>query len=178
MACFLKSINLSVYLVASRIILFACFIAYVLTGNLLTAKTVFVTMTLFNRLRTTLTLLFPNAIAQCAELAVSCTRIQTFLELGEMEPKTYNTTSDSPFATIKNISFNINPGDLLAVIGPVGSGKSSLLMSILNELPVLEGSIRTVGTISYASQEPWSFNNSIRNNILFGSAYDEHRAHY
>ncbi len=48
-------------------------------------------------------------------------------------------------------------------------------MSILNELPVLEGSIQTVGTISYASQEAWSFNNSVRNNILFGSEYDEHR---
>ena len=48
-------------------------------------------------------------------------------------------------------------------------------MSILNELPVLEGSVQTVGTISYASQESWSFNTSVRNNILFGSEYDEHR---
>ncbi|CAG2169745.1 unnamed protein product [Oppiella nova] len=128
--------------------------------------------------------------------------ILTFLELGEMEPKTYNTkglgdlaaspktnakpkvivnnisakwSEGNPNAIIQNISFNIKPGDLLAVIGPVGSGKSSLIMSILNELPVLEGSIQTVGIISYASQEAWSFNNSVRNNILFGSEYDEHR---
>ncbi|CAG2178373.1 unnamed protein product, partial [Oppiella nova] len=201
-AHFLNAINLSVYLAAPRIILFACFMAYVLTGNLLTAKAVFITMSLFNTLRTTLMTLFPYAIAQWAELMVSCSRIQTFLELGEMEPKTYNTkglgvlaafpkinakpkvivnnisakwSEGSPYSTIQNISFNIKPGDLLAVIGPVGSGKSSLIMSILNELPVLEGSIQTVGTISYASQEAWSFNNSVRNNILLGSEYDEHR---
>ncbi|CAG2179010.1 unnamed protein product, partial [Oppiella nova] len=181
-SCLLKAINLSLFFVASRVILFAAFITYVLTGNLLTAKAVFVTMALFNTLRITLTLLFPNAIAQWAELKVSCSRIQTFLELGEMEPKTYNTkgfgdltafpkknakpkvfvnnisakwSEDTPYATIQNISFNLKPGDLLAVIGPVGAGKSSLIMSILNELPVLEGSVQTVGTISYASQEPW-----------------------
>ena len=48
-------------------------------------------------------------------------------------------------------------------------------MSILKELPVLKGSIRTVGSVSYASQEPWNFNNSVRNNILFGSEYNEKR---
>ena len=48
-------------------------------------------------------------------------------------------------------------------------------MSILQELPVLKGSIRTEGTISYASQEPWNFNSSVRNNVLFGKEYDEQR---
>ncbi|CAG2175581.1 unnamed protein product, partial [Oppiella nova] len=158
-ALFLNAFNLSVYLAAPRIILFACFMAYVLTGNLLTAKAVFITMALFNTLKTTSMTLFPYAIAQWAELTVSCSRIQTFLELGEMEPKTYNT---------------IGFGDLAASPKTNAKPKSSLIMSILNELPVLEGSIQTVGTISYASQEAWSFNNSVRNNILLGSEYDEH----
>ncbi|CAG2167003.1 unnamed protein product [Oppiella nova] len=196
MACFLRVINLSVYLVASRIVVFACFIAYVLTGNLLTARAVFVTMTLFNTLRMTMTLQFPQAVAQGAELLVSCGRIQTFLELEEMDLNAINVdldtngkqwpqlsfnnisakwSEDSPYPTLQNISLHLRPEDLLTVIGPVGAGKSSLLMAILNELPVLEGSIQTVGTISYASQESWSFNNSVRNNILFGSEYDEHR---
>ncbi|CAG2176301.1 unnamed protein product, partial [Oppiella nova] len=198
-ACFLKAINLSVFFVASRIILFACFITYVLTGNLLTAKAVFVTMALFNTLRITMTWLFPQAIALGAELLVSCGRIQTFLELEEMDLKAINATNvrlntsgkqtpelsinnisakwseDSPYPTLQNISVHLRSGDLLAVIGPVGAGKSSFLMTILKELPALEGTIQTVGTISYASQEPWSFNNSVRNNILFGSEYDEHR---
>ncbi|CAG2113771.1 unnamed protein product, partial [Medioppia subpectinata] len=84
-------------------------------------------------------------------------------------------TEESPNPTLQNISFRLKPGDLLAVIGPVGAGKSSLLMTILEELSVFEGSIQTVGSISYASQEPWNFNNSVRNNILFGTEYNESR---
>ncbi|CAG2120924.1 unnamed protein product, partial [Medioppia subpectinata] len=75
-SCMLKAVNLSMFFVTSRVILFACFITYVLTGNVLTAKAVFVTMALFNTLRITLTLLFPNAITQWAESRVTCDRIQ------------------------------------------------------------------------------------------------------
>ncbi|CAG2116126.1 unnamed protein product [Medioppia subpectinata] len=80
-----------------------------------------------------------------------------------------------PFPTLQNISARLKAGDLLAVIGPVGAGKSSLLMTILKELPLLSGSIETVGSISYASQESWSFNTSVQNNILFGTEYNESR---
>ncbi|OTF73294.1 hypothetical protein BLA29_009595, partial [Euroglyphus maynei] len=75
--------------------------------------------------------------------------------------------------TLRNISARLKSGDLLAVIGPVGSGKSSFLMSILRELPLESGKIELEGSISYASQDPWSFNESVRNNILFGMPYDQ-----
>ena len=48
-------------------------------------------------------------------------------------------------------------------------------MAILRELPLLEGCVQVLGTISYAPQEAWCFNDSVRNNILFGSEYNEHR---
>lgn len=67
------------------------------------------------------------------------------------------------------------PGKLIAVIGPVGAGKSSLLHAILKELPLLEGSVEVVGDVSYASQEPWLFAGSVRQNILFGLPMDKHR---
>ncbi|CAG2110995.1 unnamed protein product [Medioppia subpectinata] len=134
------------------------FITLVLTGEVLTAKAVFVSMMLFNYVRVNMTWYFPQSIAMGAELLVSCNRIQ-----------------ESPFPTLQNISAHLRAGDLLAVIGPVGAGKSSLLMTVLNELPVLSGSIKTVGSISYASQEPWNFNNSVQNNILFGAEYNESR---
>ncbi|KAL3281370.1 hypothetical protein HHI36_004580 [Cryptolaemus montrouzieri] len=70
--------------------------------------------------------------------------------------------------TLSDITFSVTPGNLLAVIGPVGSGKSSLYQLILKELPLIRGSLKVDGEISYASQEPWLFSGSVRQNILFG----------
>lgn len=67
------------------------------------------------------------------------------------------------------------PGQLLAVIGPVGGGKSSLLHTILQELPLIEGTLEVKGEISYASQEPWLFAGTVRQNILFGLPMDKVR---
>ncbi|XP_065162919.1 probable multidrug resistance-associated protein lethal(2)03659 isoform X2 [Atheta coriaria] len=77
--------------------------------------------------------------------------------------------------TLSNVTLEVRPGKLLAVIGPVGSGKSSLLQAILKELPAISGSIDVCGEISYASQEPWLFAGSVRQNILFGLPMDKQR---
>lgn len=77
--------------------------------------------------------------------------------------------------TLNNINLNLEKRKLIAVIGPVGAGKSSLIQAILGELPVDAGTIEVNGEISYASQEPWLFSASIRQNILFGMPYDKKR---
>lgn len=77
--------------------------------------------------------------------------------------------------TLENINLNIVSNQLIAVIGPVGSGKSSLINVILKELAVKSGRMEVVGTISFASQEPWLFSGSVRQNILFGNEYEEER---
>ncbi|VVC32370.1 Hypothetical protein CINCED_3A012061 [Cinara cedri] len=77
--------------------------------------------------------------------------------------------------SLNNINLNAVPGRLVTIIGPVGAGKSSLIKAILQELPLSEGSISVRGKISYASQEPWLFNSSIQNNILFNSPMDKER---
>ncbi|XP_031850164.1 putative multidrug resistance-associated protein lethal(2)03659 isoform X2 [Nomia melanderi] len=75
--------------------------------------------------------------------------------------------------TLKNININLKGGELLAIVGQVGAGKSSLLNVILKELPVYNGSVQINGKIAYASQEPWLFAGSVRQNILFGKPMDQ-----
>ena len=75
---------------------------------------------------------------------------------------------DSSDDTLKNINFSAKRGDLTAVIGQVGAGKTSLFNAILQELPLKSGKLEVHGKVVYVSQEPWIFASSIRQNILFG----------
>lgn len=77
--------------------------------------------------------------------------------------------------TLSKINLNVINGSITAVIGQVGSGKSSLLHAILRELPLTEGKLRVSGKIAYVSQEAWIFASSIRQNILFGRTMDRKR---
>uniref|UniRef100_H2YL82 Uncharacterized protein n=1 Tax=Ciona savignyi TaxID=51511 RepID=H2YL82_CIOSA len=121
--------------------------------------------------------------------------VQNYLMLDEIEdhrhklpPKSYQdcgvelndftawwTEASANMATLQDITLKVEPGQLLAVIGPVGSGKSSFLNAILRELPASSGTAKVVGQVTYAGQVPWVFSGSIRENILFGEAYDEKR---
>ncbi|XP_023212683.1 multidrug resistance-associated protein 4-like, partial [Centruroides sculpturatus] len=69
----------------------------------------------------------------------------------------------------------MNTGEHFIVVGPVGSGKTSLLMSILGEIPITFGKVSVKGKIAYASQEPWVFNATIKENILFEEKYQEEK---
>lgn len=77
--------------------------------------------------------------------------------------------------SLTGINFTVKPGELLVIVGRVGSGKSSVLMALMGELPIVSGDLTLYGRISYASQEPWIFAGTIEENILFGAPYDEKR---
>ncbi|XP_031635556.1 multidrug resistance-associated protein 4-like [Contarinia nasturtii] len=75
---------------------------------------------------------------------------------------------------IFEMSLEIKPG-LCAIVGQVGSSKSTLLNVILGELTLDAGSMEVSGSISYASQEVWIFEGSVRDNIVFVEDFDEQR---
>jgi len=87
--------------------------------------------------------------------------------------------------TLQDISCTIQQGSLVAVVGAVGSGKSSLLSAILGEMEPLDGSKvyiprdeaskNNAGFMSYCAQTPWVVNDTLRGNILFGREYNEER---
>ncbi|KAM8979853.1 cystic fibrosis transmembrane conductance regulator isoform 4-T4 [Sarcophilus harrisii] len=76
---------------------------------------------------------------------------------------------------LKNINFKIEKGELLAVAGSTGAGKTSLLMMIMGELEPSEGKIKHSGRISFCSQFSWIMPGTIKENIIFGVSYDEYR---
>ncbi|KAG0612580.1 hypothetical protein M758_6G039100 [Ceratodon purpureus] len=78
-------------------------------------------------------------------------------------------------ATLKDITLEVKRGELVAIVGAVGSGKSSLLLALLGEMECLSGESRTERPVAYAPQQPWILNDSIRCNILFGNKFDEER---
>lgn len=57
----------------------------------------------------------------------------------------------------------------------VGSGKSSLLNSIIGEMSVISGSVNSCGSIAYVPQVPWILSGSLRDNILLGKEFDTRR---
>eukprot|EP01031_Cornospumella_fuschlensis_P034788 gene34788-42129_t len=73
---------------------------------------------------------------------------------------------------IKNVNLRIQPGSLNIIIGATGSGKSSLLSAILGETLILSGERFMVGEVSYSTQTAWIQNETLRDNILFGTPFD------
>ncbi|KAG8328053.1 Canalicular multispecific organic anion transporter 1 [Homalodisca vitripennis] len=74
--------------------------------------------------------------------------------------------------TLRNITLKIKPGQLVAVVGAVGSGKSSLISAFLGEIHKISGYVNTKGRIAYVPQQAWIQNATARENILFGSKVD------
>ncbi|KAF9160636.1 hypothetical protein BGX21_001995 [Mortierella sp. AD011] len=76
---------------------------------------------------------------------------------------------------LTKLNLHIPRGSLVAVVGPVGSGKSSLLQAMIGNMTQTEGEIIRGTNISYASQTAWIQNATIQNNILFDKPLDEER---
>ena len=80
---------------------------------------------------------------------------------------------------LKNINIEIKPKELVAIIGEIGSGKTSLLQAIINNLILLNpkecDGIHINGKIGYSAQIPWISNDTIRNNIIFSKPYNEEK---
>ncbi|XP_078368634.1 ATP-binding cassette sub-family C member 4-like isoform X1 [Oculina patagonica] len=81
--------------------------------------------------------------------------------------------SDRP--ALRNVSLSATNGQLVGITGPVGSGKTSLLMTILGELPISSGKISCIGKVAYISQTPWVYSGTVRENIVFGNQFDEQK---
>lgn len=95
----------------------------------------------------------------------------SFEEIAEEERTKYPKLRE-PIITLKDISLDVPQGKLTTVVGAVGSGKSTLGMAFLGEVTCTDGTVWLSSDVSYAPQEAWILNATIRDNITFGQAYD------
>lgn len=85
--------------------------------------------------------------------------------------KTEPKDTGEPFS-LRDIDLEIPRGRLVAIVGPVGSGKSSLLRALLGEMRTF-GSVEFGGRLGYCQQSAWIQNATVRDNIVFGQVWDE-----
>uniref|UniRef100_A0A182UFF2 ABC-type glutathione-S-conjugate transporter n=1 Tax=Anopheles melas TaxID=34690 RepID=A0A182UFF2_9DIPT len=122
--------------------------------------------------------------------SVSVNRINTFLNQEELDPDNvqHDEKESSPLliengvfswggeeTTLKNINVRVEKNQIVAVVGTVGSGKSSLLSAFLGEMDKISGRVNTLGRIAYVSQQAWIQNATLKDNILFGKPMDQRR---
>ncbi|WAR18941.1 MRP1-like protein [Mya arenaria] len=157
----------------------------------LDAQTAFVVLSLVNILRSPI-VLTPFVVNGVMQGYVSFSRVQAFLWKEDVKEDTveYTTKGDhvvnvenASFSwtevdrrpTLNNINLNVDKGEIIAVVGQVGSGKSSLISAILGEMEKRAGHVAIQGKVAYVPQEAWIQNMTVRDNILFGHQWDEVR---
>lgn len=100
-------------------------------------------------------------------------KIDKFENISNKKKNFKNTINENESKQMKlileNINMNVKKGEFLAIIGEVGSGKSSLLRVISKSLFTKSGKILKNGKISYIPQKSFLMNETIKNNIIFGN---------
>ncbi|KAL4706573.1 hypothetical protein ACJJTC_015771, partial [Scirpophaga incertulas] len=169
---------------------FGCFVL-VNDSKALDAKTAFVALSLFNILRFPLSML-PNVISNIVQTSVGIKRLNKFMNCDELDENAVDHDPKEPNPLViengifswgekdsdpilKNINLQVPRGSLVAVVGAVGSGKSSLLSALLGEMNKVSGRINITGEIAYVPQQAWIQNATLQDNILFGKALDKNR---
>ncbi|XP_066545948.1 multidrug resistance-associated protein 1 [Amia ocellicauda] len=183
----LYSISIASFNSSSFLIAFAMFGVYVMIDekNVLDAQKVFVSMALINILKTPLSQL-PFAMSTTMQAIVSLKRLGKFLCQEELKPESVERAPLSPEGNsvlvengtfswskegppcLKRISVKVPHGSLVAVVGHVGSGKSSLLSAMLGETEKRSGRVSVKGSVAYVPQQAWIQNATLGDNIVFG----------
>ncbi|XP_070696945.1 ATP-binding cassette sub-family C member 2 [Pempheris klunzingeri] len=189
---YLSSVSTFIFSCAPALVSLVSFAVFVgvSSENVLTAEKAFTSISLFNILRFPLAML-PMLIAAIVQTTVSRKRLEKFLGGEDLEsdivrhdPSFASAVSvcDGSFAwekkdepLLKNVSLDIKPGRLVAVVGAVGSGKSSLISALLGEMHCTKGFINIRGSLAFVPQQAWIQNATVRDNILFGSPNEERR---
>lgn len=156
---------------------FSSFAVYVAVSDTpLTSEIVFPALTLFQLLGFPLAIM-PVVFSSLVEAYVSIDRLSNFLTVKELQSDAVTiephagdlqvgdelvSVISGSFAwtqtghiNLQNISLAVKKGDLIAVVGKLAAGKTSLLSAVLGEMTKVEGQVTVKGTVAYCAQQPW-----------------------
>ncbi|KAJ1952587.1 hypothetical protein EC988_003472, partial [Linderina pennispora] len=185
----------------SIVVTLGTFGAYMIFGceshGPLTSQLIFVSLSLFFLLQEPVSG-WPRALSSFAAASRSYDRLNAFLMCPDRDPEAisrleYDRYRESASAndvlvdvssasfkwnacegtTLEDISFECRREELVAVIGKVGSGKSSIISALLGDLVKTAGSVTLHGSVAFVPQQPWIVNTTLRNNILFGNKLEQ-----
>ncbi|KAF8882127.1 P-loop containing nucleoside triphosphate hydrolase protein [Infundibulicybe gibba] len=168
------------------------FITYALSGHDLNIAIIFSSLQFFNIIRAPL-IFFPFVLSSLSDALVALGRISKFLTAEELaDPYLIDYESkpavevDGAFAwetegkleepkfskgkpfELNNLKLSVEKGAFVAIVGRVGSGKSSILQAMIGEMRRTQGKVVFGGTVAYVPQTPWIRNATLRENILLG----------
>ncbi|MGK3737192.1 MAG: ATP-binding cassette subfamily C (CFTR/MRP) protein 1 [Bacillariaceae sp.] len=221
-----RAFNSAVSNAVPSLVLVVTLTAYAKTGNPIKASTIFTAISLFNQLRFPL-FFYPMLLDSLASAKISMRKIASYLTSEEITPyvqilspkddgggqiemkdgsflwSTSNQIEDGEVAppnspALCGVNLKVNPGEVVAVVGSVASGKSALIKSLLGELTPVprivvdnknggatnssqtdelmnRPQVTVHGNIGYCSQEAWIPKGTLKEAIVFGREYDETR---
>lgn len=192
LATYLQAVGTLTWSCAPFLVTLATFATYVLLGGVLDSEKAFTSLSLFNILRFPITLL-PMVISYVIAASVSVKRIGKYLQTADIDAENvshdhysessvviengtfaWGLTKDD-FPILQNINISVPNGCFTAIVGPVGSGKSSIISAILGEMEKIDGKVNVNGSVAYVAQQAWLQNMTLKDNILFGEPYDARR---
>lgn len=177
------------------VVALSSFATYILIDatNVLDANKIFVSLSLFNIIRVPLAIL-PMLITNLSMFLVSVRRLNKFLESEEVDRNAIKQTEDDDGCVIRvqdatfkwdqngevvldKINMEVPRRKLVAVVGPVGCGKSSLLSAVLGNMEKCDGDVRVDmrSSTAYVPQEAWILNTTLKNNVMFNKVVNEDR---
>ncbi|KAK4427310.1 ABC transporter C family member 8 [Sesamum alatum] len=191
---YMKAFNTLLYWMSPTIVSSVIFFGCVLFKSApLDAGTVFTVLAALRSMSEPVRFL-PDALSSLIQVKVSFDRINSFMLEDELKqedllvPQTgdsgliihiqggcFSWDADTSAPTLTGVSLQARPGQKIAVCGPVGSGKSSLLYAILREIPKTSGTVSVLGSVAYVSQASWIQSGTIRDNVLFGKPMEKNK---